>query len=545
MSYSNGLSGDNNSNNENGRHGSSEANASIPSSSSSTYQNVIHKKQEGTLILNESAYTFYPIKPVGSSNGNGSSNNNSTTSGPMKQPWLQVVKHQVSPATHARHLLKLILQPQTMGSPLSSAATSISSSPSKSRSKSSTAMFEFKTRDDVERIRKDITNRLMNTRKIQALNANNANNNANNHVNMNINSRKRNHDEIMNSNSGTHNNNNDPNTSSTSYLSASPSSSTYTQFTKTQSKVASASLLASYPTLRNQHKLLLQSNANNPNTNDKTSMLSNDEQFWSTAHSTQRSNQFSKIIGVTSRGLSSTIKSSLDIQITTHASSSSSSSTKKKDSKKESSSSSSGSQLHSGNNNAITLGVEEMKQIFIMYPAVHAIYEEKVPLELSEELFWRKYLESEYFHRDRGKLGMSARTHLLESSSGLNHPSGGGDKKNAEDDDDDDKKDDKEDDDDDKKDDKDDKNGGSDKKEDQNAVDKSVRVATASSNDIFQGRNWNYSNCVKLRKNESRCNYNSSNRIMKDFIQNPFLILRMMEDIIISQTKLLQLYNSI
>ena len=32
-----------------------------------------------------------------------------------------------------------------------------------------------------------------------------------------------------------------------------------------------------------------------------------------------------------------------------------------------------------------------------MYPAVHRAYEEKVPLELSEEQFWRKYLESEYF----------------------------------------------------------------------------------------------------------------------------------------------------
>ena len=158
---------------------------------------------------------------------------------------------------------------------------------------------------------------------------------------------------------------------------------------------------------------------------------------------------------------------------------------KKTDSKKESSASSLGGQLTSGPNNAITLGVEEMKQIFIMYPAVHAVYEEKVPLELSEELFWRKYLESEYFHRDRGKSGMSARTHLLESSSGLNSTGAGGDKKNVEDEDDDDKKDDKKDDDDDKKDDKDDKNSGNDKKEEQNVVDQSVRVTTASSNDIF------------------------------------------------------------
>ena len=50
-----------------------------------------------------------------------------------------------------------------------------------------------------------------------------------------------------------------------------------------------------------------------------------------------------------------------------------------------------------------------MRQIFIMYPAVHDAYEEKVPLELSEEQFWRKYLESEYFHRDRGRIGCSAK----------------------------------------------------------------------------------------------------------------------------------------
>lgn len=38
-------------------------------------------------------------------------------------------------------------------------------------------------------------------------------------------------------------------------------------------------------------------------------------------------------------------------------------------------------------------------------------YEDKVPLELSEEQFWRRYLESEYFHRDRGRIGETARNH--------------------------------------------------------------------------------------------------------------------------------------
>ena len=58
-----------------------------------------------------------------------------------------------------------------------------------------------------------------------------------------------------------------------------------------------------------------------------------------------------------------------------------------------------------------------MRQIFILYPAVHKAYEEKVPLELSDEQFWRKYLESEYFHRDRGRIGTASRNHTpLEST---------------------------------------------------------------------------------------------------------------------------------
>jgi len=61
--------------------------------------------------------------------------------------------------------------------------------------------------------------------------------------------------------------------------------------------------------------------------------------------------------------------------------------------------------LDIGTRNPIQIGVEEMRQIFILYPAVHKAYEAMVPLELSEEQFWRKYLESEYFHRDRGRLG--------------------------------------------------------------------------------------------------------------------------------------------
>lgn len=68
-------------------------------------------------------------------------------------------------------------------------------------------------------------------------------------------------------------------------------------------------------------------------------------------------------------------------------------------------------QSHLPSSGRVTLGVEEMRQIFILYPAVHKAYEEKVPLELSDEQFWRRYLESEYFHRDRGRIGTAARNH--------------------------------------------------------------------------------------------------------------------------------------
>lgn len=122
--------------------------------------------------------------------------------------------------------------------------------------------------------------------------------------------------------------------------------------------------------------------------------------------------EYAKISGRKDAGMSSDIKSSLDLGVSISGaankkkksdSGGGKSSDKndgdndKNDKKKSSSSSSAGGVVH--------LGVEEIRQIFLMYPAVHRAYEEKVPLELSEEQFWRKYLESEYFHRDRGRIG--------------------------------------------------------------------------------------------------------------------------------------------
>ena len=488
--HTNGLSSNNQFNDGNGK------------SSSSTYQNVIHKKQNGTLILNEDGYTFYPIRGGGGGGedhgqnvgGNGA---NGSTRQPIKQSWMQVTKHQVSPVSHARHLLKIILQSKSKDvAPSATAAATIAAS-TQTKTKSISVMFELKTRDEIEKIRKDVSHRLFTTRKIHSLNHDQITSSSSSTATTATGSRKRSLDEMK---LGTHSSSNGSPNHSNYFDDATTSTSTYTHLTKSQSKVASSSLLASYPTLRTQNTLLTQhpseqqskhdeNDQNNHNSNQthlnsnssSTSepIISKNHDFWST-HSIQQSNQFSKIIGITSRGLPSTIKSSLEIQLTNTASSSATSG-KSKDSKSSSNKDSSTQSSLTGNaaGNAITLGVEEMKQIFIMYPAVHAAYEEKVPLELSEELFWRKYLESEYFHRDRGKLGMSARTNLMEVSGGAN-ASSNSQKKGDDDDDGDDgngpggdgEKDDND-------------AAGNDKKEDTKKVDESVRVATASSNDIF------------------------------------------------------------
>ena len=126
--------------------------------------------------------------------------------------------------------------------------------------------------------------------------------------------------------------------------------------------VTRSSLLAANPSLRAQHHYLVQ----------ETGTLTEDD-FWTTHHDLLEE-EYARISGMTRAGSSSLLQSHL--------------------------------QLLTGR---VTLGVEEMRQIFILYPAVHKAYEEKVPLELSDEQFWRKYLESEYFHRDRGRLGAASR----------------------------------------------------------------------------------------------------------------------------------------
>lgn len=95
-----------------------------------------------------------------------------------------------------------------------------------------------------------------------------------------------------------------------------------------------------------------------------------EEDFWST-HTQSLADEYARIAGKTKAGQSSAMRSNLDL----------------------------------GPRCRVRFGVEEMRQISVLFPAVHRAYEEKFPLELSEENLWRKYLESEYLHRDRGRIG--------------------------------------------------------------------------------------------------------------------------------------------
>jgi transcription initiation factor TFIIH subunit 1 len=340
---------------------------------STTYPNAFHKKAPGTLILNDSGITFYP-----SSNGNANGGGGGVGGGTKRSvPWITIGKHQVSPASHPKHLLKLLLS--SNGSAATATATAAPGAPS-------SVTFQLSARNDLEAIRVDIRDRLVAARRIQAQNGLSSS--------LSSTARKRRHDSTMFSSTPSPSkiiSNGTTSATATTTLGTQSTTTTqehmsdFTTLTSSALAVTRSCLLSSLPTLKAQHSLLTTpptatattSEPTVPEPTSTTTTTLTEEDFWST-HTQSLSNQYSKISGQVTRGISSSISSSLDLFLRGNAS------------------------------QPIQLGVEEMRQIFILYPAVHAAYEAKVPLELSEEQFWRRYLESEYFHRDRGRMGASS-----------------------------------------------------------------------------------------------------------------------------------------
>ncbi|KAL7445708.1 hypothetical protein ACHAXH_009107 [Discostella pseudostelligera] len=306
-----------------------------------TYSGIVHRNSSGSVTLSEQELVFRP-DCNGDGHDGGSITNRDAVDAAVTLPWYQVVKHQVSPVSHPKSLLKVT----------TTAAGSTKSS----------YTFAFPDRDALENARREISST-----------SNNNNNNITTPRPQHLHNEQR---------------------------QSTPPSSHYIDLDPIAAISTRSSLLASDPALRAQHRLLVLDGG-----------TLSEEDFWST-HTRLVANEYAKISGRANRGMSSDIKSSLDLGI---------SSTFRKggggggggggsSKSKESGGGGGGSSSSSGGGGSsstgiVHLGVEEMRQIFLMYPAVHRAYEEKVPLELSEEQFWRKYLESEYFHRDRGRMG--------------------------------------------------------------------------------------------------------------------------------------------
>ena len=280
----------------------------------------------GTIVLTNSHFTYYYYQPNNDNNNKNGGNQKQQPPPPQQQKlslaWTtDIQKHQVSPVSHPKSLLKLTTT-------------------------TSSYTFVMKDRSDLERIRRDITHQMTNARRIQSQNATPSS--------MSTTSPTKQTSSKAAEEMGSSNNSED----------------FFGTLSPTALAVTRSSLLSSNPSLKAQHEYLVK----------ETCTLSEDD-FWST-HEFMLADEYAKIYGKVRAGMSCAIKSNLE--------------------------------YHDGNNNkkkekrmvnSIRLGVEEMRQIFILYPAVHKAYETKVPLELSEEQFWRKYLESEYFHRDRGRIG--------------------------------------------------------------------------------------------------------------------------------------------
>eukprot|EP00531_Pseudo-nitzschia_arenysensis_P011403 CAMPEP_0116140632 /NCGR_PEP_ID=MMETSP0329-20121206/13959_1 /TAXON_ID=697910 /ORGANISM="Pseudo-nitzschia arenysensis, Strain B593" /LENGTH=207 /DNA_ID=CAMNT_0003635775 /DNA_START=264 /DNA_END=883 /DNA_ORIENTATION=+ len=102
----------------------------VSQSSPTIYDPVVHKKTSGKIVLSQATLRF--------ETANNNNNNNNNDNAMVDLSWNKIAKHQVSPANHPKSLLKIVLV-EGAGKPLT---------------------FQFSERAQLEKIRKDITDRL-------------------------------------------------------------------------------------------------------------------------------------------------------------------------------------------------------------------------------------------------------------------------------------------------------------------------------------------------------------------------------------------------
>ena len=115
----------------------------ITSSKESTFHGVVHNKFRGSLTLSEAGILFQCSDSDGLS-----------FKAPL--PWKQIVKHQVSPASHPKHLLKLIVA--------SANTTANDATASSSGNNNASYTFQFLTRNGLESARREVSARLVKVR---------------------------------------------------------------------------------------------------------------------------------------------------------------------------------------------------------------------------------------------------------------------------------------------------------------------------------------------------------------------------------------------
>ena len=289
------------------------------------FDQVKWKKKSGRVELEEEG----GISFRSSSETTGADGSSSAT---LRIPWSRISKHQVSPASYPKALLKINLVD------------------------GSNTTFQLPDRAALESIRSGITQFLKQARSSNGVLPGSSPPASSNSIS----GKKRAFSEVAQS------------------PSAPKTSRSFGELDPTALAVTRSTLLAAHPNLRQQHHYLVA----------ETKTVS-EEDFWKT-HQDLLEEEYARMSGVAKAGSTSLLQS------------------------------------HVPAAGKVTLGVEEMRQIFILYPAVHKAYEEKVPLALSDEEFWRKYLESEYFHRDRGRIGTAARNHHPSAAAQVD---AGGDKK--------------------------------------------------------------------------------------------------------------------
>lgn len=222
-----------------------------------SYYSAFFKKQPVTITLDLDSFS------IKSNNNNVRSESNSGASGSkvssngcdVSIAWRQILKHQVSPASHPKCLLKLILKQKPQQNNGEEEAGAIT--------------FTFETRAELEAIRRDVTHRLLSINQGRDADEDERG------------SKKRKSED--------------------SHTSESANIKSFTDISPEMLAVTRATLLANDASLNAQHKLLVK----------ETETLT-EEDFWS-AHLDQLAEECARIHGKYRKGISTSMRSNLQL----------------------------------------------------------------------------------------------------------------------------------------------------------------------------------------------------------------------------------------